>query len=162
MVPESKPIEYQTRPMICGSNRPYIQEKDHTHVLNHKYVGGTDSLYYAYVQSPLCDWIVSKLPRTLAPNLITLIGFGFNVLTQIVMIYKYGDSTEGPLDSWFCIFACISFFCYCVLDNCDGKQARRTGSGSPMGMLFDHGLDACTAVMQNIQIQRMMQVGSGW
>lgn len=28
------------------------------------------------------------------------------------------------------------------LDGTDGKQARRTGSSSPLGELFDHGLDS--------------------
>ena len=27
------------------------------------------------------------------------------------------------------------------LDAIDGKQARRTGTGSPLGELFDHGMD---------------------
>jgi len=26
----------------------------------------------------------------------------------------------------------------------DGKQARKTGNSSPLGMLFDHGCDAIT------------------
>jgi len=26
-----------------------------------------------------------------------------------------------------------------TLDNLDGKQARRTGTGSPLGEIFDHG-----------------------
>lgn len=29
-----------------------------------------------------------------------------------------------------------------ILDGTDGKQARRTGSSSPLGELFDHGLDS--------------------
>ena len=32
--------------------------------------------------------------------------------------------------------------CGQTLDNLDGKQARRTGSSSPLGLLFDHGCDA--------------------
>ena len=55
----------------------------------------------------------------------------------------------------------VCFFCYNTLDNCDGKQARRTGSGSPMGMLFDHGLDVTTAVLANMQFLRMFQLGPG-
>lgn len=35
------------------------------------------------------------------------------------------------------------FECVCVIeDGIDGKQARRTGSSSPLGELFDHGLDS--------------------
>ena len=29
-----------------------------------------------------------------------------------------------------------------VLDNCDGKQARRTANSTSLGLLFDHGLDS--------------------
>ncbi len=29
-----------------------------------------------------------------------------------------------------------------ILDNMDGKQARRTKTSSPLGMMFDHGCDA--------------------
>jgi len=29
-----------------------------------------------------------------------------------------------------------------MLDEMDGKQARRTGNSSPLGMMFDHGCDA--------------------
>lgn len=35
---------------------------------------------------------------------------------------------------------CIST--YLNLDAIDGKQARRTGTSSPLGELFDHGCDA--------------------
>lgn len=30
----------------------------------------------------------------------------------------------------------------CLTDGTDGKQARRTGTSSPLGELFDHGLDS--------------------
>ena len=40
----------------------------------------------------------------------------------------------------------VCVFYYSTMDNLDGKQARRTGAGSPMGMLFDHTCDAMTAV----------------
>jgi len=44
----------------------------------------------------------------------------------------------------------VLFFIYTTLDNMDGKQARRCGSGNPMGMLVDHGFDAITAIMASI------------
>ena len=40
------------------------------------------------------------------------------------------------------VFCSIGLFTYQVLDAIDGKQARRTGSSSPLGELFDHGCDA--------------------
>lgn len=36
----------------------------------------------------------------------------------------------------------IGLFVYQALDATDGKQARRTGSASPLGELFDHGCDS--------------------
>jgi ethanolaminephosphotransferase len=35
---------------------------------------------------------------------------------------------------------------YQTLDNMDGKQARRTGSSTPLGLLFDHGCDAVNSI----------------
>lgn len=35
---------------------------------------------------------------------------------------------------------------YQTLDNMDGKQARRTHSSSPLGLLFDHGCDAINSI----------------
>jgi len=34
---------------------------------------------------------------------------------------------------------------YRLFDEADGKHARRTGNGSPLGLIFDHGID-CIAV----------------
>jgi len=78
------------------------------------------------------------------------------------MVYLYGFTTEGPIDGWFLVWSALAFLIYNTIDNIDGKQARRTGSGSPLGMLFDHGLDACTCVIINIMYQRCVQIGSGW
>ena len=34
------------------------------------------------------------------------------------------------------------YFAWLVLDNIDGKQARRTSSSSPLGLIMDHQVDA--------------------
>lgn len=34
------------------------------------------------------------------------------------------------------------------MDSIDGKQARRTGTSSPLGELFDHGCDAINMMVQ--------------
>jgi phosphatidylglycerophosphate synthase len=36
----------------------------------------------------------------------------------------------------------LGLFVYQSLDAIDGKQARRTGTSSPLGELFDHGCDS--------------------
>ena len=109
----------------------------------------------------MCDKIVERLPLWLPPNVITLLSFAFNILPHILIIALYGNEMEGPIDRWVCVMIGISYFLYSTLDNCDGKQARRTGSGSPMGMLFDHGLDATTAVVVMYPIGRIHNIGGG-
>jgi len=44
----------------------------------------------------------------------------------------------------------------------DGKQARRTGSGSPMGALFDHGCDAFTVILSGCVGAKIFSVGNGF
>ena len=41
----------------------------------------------------------------------------------------------------------------------DGKQARRTGNSSPLGLIFDHGCDAFTAGLVTMMYARVMQIG---
>jgi ethanolaminephosphotransferase len=45
---------------------------------------------------------------------------------------------------WVCIVCAISYTTYIIFDYTDGKQARRLKASSPLGLLFDHGTDACT------------------
>jgi phosphatidylglycerophosphate synthase len=37
-----------------------------------------------------------------------------------------------------------------MLDEMDGKQARKTGNSSPLGLLFDHGCDSFTTALLTI------------
>ena len=46
----------------------------------------------------------------------------------------------------FLLNACAMII-YQTLDNMDGKQARKTGTSSPLGLLFDHGCDAMNLIL---------------
>ncbi|KAI8893282.1 CDP-alcohol phosphatidyltransferase-domain-containing protein, partial [Globomyces pollinis-pini] len=98
-----------------------------------------------YILSPYWTWAATLFPIWMAPNLITLTGFFFVLFNFICMFVFIPDmETAGP--SW-CYFSFgIGLFLYSTFDNVDGKQARRTNSSSPLGELFDHGVDAlnCT------------------
>mmetsp|Transcript_32291 Transcript_32291/g.49440 ORF Transcript_32291/g.49440 Transcript_32291/m.49440 type:complete len:168 (+) Transcript_32291:672-1175(+) len=41
----------------------------------------------------------------------------------------------------------------------DGKQARRTGNSSPLGLIFDHGCDALTMGIQSMIGAKCYQMG---
>ena len=47
-----------------------------------------------------------------------------------------------------------------MFDEMDGKQARRTGSSSPLGLLFDHGCDAVTCGLSTTMIAKLIQIGN--
>jgi ethanolaminephosphotransferase len=115
-----------------------------------RYKGQDNSLLYKYLLAPLATFCVNHLtPLWLAPNTITLIGLGFMVIAYLCMWY-YSPSLEPPLEDelprWIFLFNAIAMLIYQTLDNMDGRQARRTGSGSPLGLLFDHGCDAVNSV----------------
>lgn len=85
-----------------------------------------------------------------APNLITSLGFCATIASFTLQLCQYGLSTEGPVADWYCYLLGVGYFYYSTMDNIDGKQARRTGAGSPMGMVYDHTCDAMTSVFENL------------
>lgn len=88
--------------LLTKSNRPYIKKELEVNVLNHKYKGTADSLLYYYVISPVCDWLVANIvPEWMAPNVVTLIGFAFNVTSFVLLLTLFGMDTEGPIPSWY-------------------------------------------------------------
>jgi ethanolaminephosphotransferase len=51
---------------------------------------------------------------------------------------------------------------YQCLDAIDGKQARRTGSSSALGMLFDHGCDVLNLCLTSMTLVSTAQLGGSW
>lgn len=60
--------------------------------------------------------------------------FVSSLLKKTVSILSF---FHADLFFWKCVF---------VADGVDGKQARRTNSSTPLGELFDHGLDSWSCV----------------
>jgi len=54
---------------------------------------------------------------------------------------------------------CVCYFCYRILDEMDGKQARKTGNASPLGMLMDHGLDAGSISFIILTLAKQVSLG---
>ncbi len=88
--------------------------------------------------------------------MISFIGFLFNFIPHVLIACFYGYDFYGYIPPWVCTLLGLSYFCYMICDNCDGKQARRTGTSSPLGMLLDHGMDSVTAVINNFILQRLL------
>ncbi|XP_075972333.1 choline/ethanolaminephosphotransferase 1 bbc isoform X4 [Anticarsia gemmatalis] len=110
----------------------------------HKYSCTSASILDAWLQPWWC-WLVSKTPLWLAPNLITILGLIVNIVTTLILVWYSPDARQDP-PRWSCALCALGVFIYQSLDAIDGKQARRTGSQSPLGELFDHGCDSISTV----------------
>ncbi|XP_076382662.1 choline/ethanolaminephosphotransferase 1 bbc isoform X5 [Megalopta genalis] len=123
----------------------------------HKYSCTTNSLLDGLLQ-PWWDWLVSKVPLWLAPNLITILGLIVNIVTTLILVYYSPDArTEAP--RWACFLCALGLFIYQSLDAIDGKQARRTGTSTPLGELFDHGCDSISTVFVALSACIAVQLG---
>merc|ERR1711935_283637 len=97
-------------------------------------------------------------PLWLAPNLITFVGFCWIMGASLIQFYC-SDKLARDLPGWWFPLAALCSFIYQTLDGSDGKQARRTKSGSPLGELFDHGVDALvTTIIASFALE-MMGIG---
>jgi ethanolaminephosphotransferase len=101
---------------------------------------------------------VNYLPTWLAPNLITLAGLA--VLTGAYAVTAaHAPALEAAAPRWVYALMGAATFIYLHLDVLDGKQARRTGSSSPLGQLFDHGCDALAVHLLIVGIGASIDTG---
>lgn len=142
--------------------RPYIITEWYDSIKNHKYAGADLSIFYTYVMSPICNKLVNYFPIWLAPNLITFIGFIFVILTNILINYFSGWDGKNSIPGYISIICGLLYYLYHILDNIDGKQARRTNNSTPLGMLFDHGCDSITTFFLSIILCSIMKLNSGF
>lgn len=128
--------------MVVLSNGIYVKPEGLKHLSESNYVFSVDnkSISEYYVLNPFWNWVTNHIvPETMAPNTVTFIGFLCAVLAYVLawLNYPFCESGMG-----YFIAIPVLMFLYQTLDGCDGKQARRTKSSSPLGELFDHGVDA--------------------
>ncbi|KRX02194.1 hypothetical protein PPERSA_06389 [Pseudocohnilembus persalinus] len=136
----------------------YINPEEATRIRQFKYQGGSVSILYEYLWSPLCQFLVEKLPKTIAPNTITIIAFFQHFIVHLLMVY-YSPDLKQQVPGALLFIQGLSTLAYQILDNMDGKQARRTGASSPLGMLFDHFLDSCNSWVLGLNFLICMGTG---
>lgn len=136
----------------------YVSKAAAEQLLQYQYKGSDDSLLLKYVLNPVYARVVELFPTWLAPNVITLIGFSFTLMAHVLM-YIYCPRLEGDAPPAVYIFNGLAVLAYHCFDNLDGRQARRTGSGSPLGLLCDHGCDALNTTVMMINFACTLQLG---
>ena len=116
-------------------------------VHSYAYTSPTPSMFETLFLERWWTYVVERwIPLWVAPNALTCGG-----LALVACAYGLLWMTSPGLahDAPGVVYALVAFlmFSYQTLDGCDGKQARRTRSGSPLGEVVDHGCDAaCTCV----------------
>jgi len=138
--------------------RMVIGEEGLKRIANHKYVAGVytpmDNFFNTYFWTPVSVLI----PKWLAPNTITVTGLVIQIIGYSVLAY-YCPDFRAPAPKWVYCVSVFSMFAYQTLDALDGKQARRTGSSSPLGQLFDHGCDSVVTIFLGMVTAMCMHLG---
>lgn len=135
----------------------FITQEGLTTIKNHKYKSGGYSIIDNLI-NPFWEFVVKLMPETLAPNAITLIGVVINFAMYGFMFY-YDRTLAEDVPSWTYLAVAIGMFLYQTLDAIDGKQARRTGSSSPLGQLFDHGCDTFSCSLVTLALVHALKLG---
>jgi ethanolaminephosphotransferase len=131
--------------------RDYLSKRMLKGLSTYKYTS-SGLTWLDHVHNPMWNWLVDKLPMWLAPNLITLSGTILIIAAHRLLI-AYAPELDGQNAPWWVhLSAGIAIVLYVNLDCMDGKQARRTGTSSPLGQLFDHGCDALVTGLMIINV----------
>ncbi|ODV90723.1 hypothetical protein CANCADRAFT_20415, partial [Tortispora caseinolytica NRRL Y-17796] len=139
----------------------YIPYKSLSGLKEYKYSSIDKSPVSNYVLKPFWRQFVKLFPLSMAPNLVTLTGLFFVLINLVTVIY-YNPSLDQECPSWVYYSCAAGLFLYQTFDACDGMQARRTGSSSPLGELFDHGCDAINTTFGVIIFASTVGLGTGW
>lgn len=150
-------IKYLSRDVLAGFDK-------------YKYCSVDTSPVSNYVMHPFWNWLVQFYPMWIAPNVLTFAGFLLLVLQFFIFTlydnYFYAsDDTHpeySPLPNWIWLFAACCMFWAHQLDGTDGKQARRTNTSSPLGELFDHGLDSWATLFMPLGVYSVFSRGSDY
>lgn len=91
--------------------------------------------------------------------MVTLLGFFF-ILANIILLLLFDPTLTGSGPSWLYYSYALGIWMYSTMDNIDGKQARRTGTSSGLGELFDHGIDSLNCTLASLLETSAMALGA--
>lgn len=129
------------------------------HLKSYKYSSVDKSLISQYVLRHYWNGFVQLLPMWLAPNMVTLLGFFF-IIGNVLILQIWIPDLIGPGPTWVYYSFAFGLWMYSTMDNVDGKQARRTGTSSGLGELFDHGIDSLNCTLGSLLETAAMGLGA--
>ena len=120
----------------------YLTPEGARNLHQYKYEGGDYSVLYQYILSPIAECFSLMLPDWVSANLITYMGHLCLMVGYVLCWVHCGLSLNCTPPAWMLWLTLGLYFAWIMLDNTDGKQARRLKISSPLGLLFDHQVDA--------------------
>jgi phosphatidylglycerophosphate synthase len=130
-------------------------------IAEHKYVMGQYTMLDNFL-SPIFGRMTEKfLPMWLAPNTVTTIGL-LHCVVMYSVLWWHSPNFDQHVPDWVVLLSGYCIMAYYTFDCLDGKQARRTGAGSPLGQLFDHGVDCICNFMFISSIFALVMMSSQW
>lgn len=136
-----------------------LSEDGLKHFKTYKYSSVDKSPISYYILRHYWNFCVEFLPLWLAPNMVTLIGFLF-VIGNVGLQQLMDPDLTGPQYAWVYYSYAFGVWAYSTMDNIDGKQARRTGTSSGLGELFDHGIDSLNCTLASLLETSAMALGA--
>jgi len=88
----------------------YISKNGLINLANWKYTGAPYTPL-ELLMNPYWEWCASKVPATIAPNLVTLSGLFFTI-TAVVACLVYDSTFEGDIPTFVHILGAFSVFCF--------------------------------------------------
>lgn len=104
------------------------------YIANHKY-RPSDYTHLDNLLNPMWTYLTELLPMWIAPNMVTTLG-GLHCGVAYGILWWYSPDFDVSPPDWVVALAGWCTIAYYTLDCMDGKQARRTGSSSPLGQLL--------------------------
>jgi len=126
---------------------PHLTQDQLSGFNRYKYAAIDTSPLSKYVMHPFWNWGVTFFPTWVAPNVMTFAGWillaiDFGLMSHYDWSFTAANGDTCSIPSWVWFLVAWNHFWSHQLDGMDGKQARRTGSGGPLGELMDHGIDS--------------------
>lgn len=127
-------------------------------IAHHKYKPGHYT-FFDKLLNPFWQILTDQLPIKLAPNAVTSMGGTCCLLSYLLTAhYNFDLKADHAIPDWLLIVNGLCLFTYYTFDCMDGKQARRTKSSTPLGQLFDHGMDCICNLSHVSLIQNIVRL----
>lgn len=140
-----------------------IYEEDKASITNirkHKYSCTDKSILAKYVLQYFWKLILVFVPKWVAPNVLSILGL-LSMLISTALTLSMNYTLNIKEKSFLHLSNAICLLIYSTFDAIDGKQAVRTNSSSPLGQMFDHGVDSLVSTLVGITLSSSLGLGAG-